>query len=254
MKNFTHHNINKNLTFENVYSCLLEFWMNESKNLENKKIWLTIIVLNKQDKSIELVNNLPFLCFTDVVIVLKQMLICFALAESQQEISNNKNIIKDIVFQYYIEENKNINKHKYNWNKFILYGLIYIILLLCIIVLSAIIYIFYLEISQALNCNILTEELMQKSTEIIKEQSINISTRRFCFEPFVKLFYQTSTSYAYFPSHFLPSELKVDDSDFNLLEYILYNQYLILDYQALHMEGLNDVLKQYQSISSRILL
>jgi hypothetical protein len=79
---------------------------------------------------------------------------------------------------------------------------------------------------------------MQKSNDVLKEQSVNISSNRFFLEPFLKIFYKQSTFY-YFPSYFLPSNLKVEDTNnlnllqdtdyFNLLEYIMYNQYAALE-------------------------
>jgi hypothetical protein len=237
-------NINTDFTFENVCLCLLKFWTD--KNLINKKIWLTVVILNKQNQSFTLIDNLPFLCYADVTIVLKQMFL--------SKVHYTKDIeIEDLTFQYYIEE----TKKKFNWNKFLLLGLLYVILILSVLILSLMIFVFYLEISQT-DFDIITQEILQKSNAAvaIKEEPINISRSRFCFEPFIKMFYQSNSYYSYFPSYFVPSSLKVDTDDFNLLEYIIYNQYAILDTQAtyskIYIEGLNGILEQYQSITSRI--
>lgn len=113
----------------------------------------------------------------------------------------------------------------------------------------------YLEISQNLNF-IISQELIHKSCDIINEQSISASSNRSCFESFIKMFSSSNTS-SYFPSYFLPPNLKVDSHDFNLLEYILSNQYFILDYRTTyskeHIEALIGILQQYQSINDRIL-
>jgi uncharacterized membrane protein len=236
MKHIRYHNINLDLSFKTICTYLLSFWMTENKNLKNKKVWLTITVYNKQNESFVLSNNLPFTCYTDVVIVLKQ-------------IALPRYIISNIVFQYYAEDK---SKNKYNWNRIILYGLVYIILVLIIIILLFIVFVIYLEISQNLNHDIITQEIIHKSNDILKEQTVNASCNRFRAESFTKMFYSPSTISCYFPSYFLPSNLRVSNSDFNLLEYILSNQYIILDYRITSfnecIEGFNDVLKQYKSV------
>jgi hypothetical protein len=49
----------------------------------------------------------------------------------------------------------------------------------------------------------------------------------------------------------------VDDLDFNLLEYIIYNQYVILDYTTTDLNNyiadLNDILERYQAVTRRLL-
>jgi hypothetical protein len=165
-----------------------------------------------------------------------------------------KGNIKDLVLEYYVESNlKRIKKH--DINKVIILLLIYVILILSSIILLFILYTIYSNLDSIFNYSVLTEDIISKS-DCFKEQSANITTSRFRGEHFVKMFYKSSPPNTYYPSCFLPSHLKADVKDFNLLEYIIYNQYTVLDYQVKHtneyIEGLTNILKQYQSIADRI--
>ena len=117
----------------------------------------------------------------------------------------------------------------------------------------------YLEASQLSYC-IAKDELLTISNDTYKYTIIreifdeNVYTKPCIFKPFIDIF--SSTNYS--PSYFLPSELKVVVNDFNLLEYIIYNQYTILDYQITtsmeYISGLQGILEQYQTIGDRILV
>jgi hypothetical protein len=52
----------------------------------------------------------------------------------------------------------------------------------------------------------------------------SVYTKQCIFNPFIEIFSNTS----YFPSYFLPAEIRVD-KDLNLLEYIYFKQFNILD-------------------------
>lgn len=247
MKNLTYKNINLAFTFENIRDCLEKFWIDDILGL-NQKIWLTVII-KKEKNSFTLINNVPFSQYTDLIIVLKQNFMSRKLYAEEDK-------IKDLVLEYYVENNIEAKKI-YNINKIMILLLVYVILILSIVILLFILYIIYLNIDSLLNYEIITEEIYSKSN-CLKEQSANIATSRFRGEHFVKMFYQSSSTNTYFPSCFLPSNIKVEAKDFNLLEYIIYNQYTILDYQVMrsneYIEGLTNILKQYQSIAERIII
>jgi hypothetical protein len=69
----TIYNLNCKFAFNNVCTELTKFWLNEIIELNTSKIWLTVIVYNKKNKSYTLINNLPFntLDYSDIAIVLK---------------------------------------------------------------------------------------------------------------------------------------------------------------------------------------
>lgn len=95
MKLLRYNNVNSNFTLENISSQLTKFWSTEVTKDFNK-IWLTIIVCDKNNKSYRLINNLPFnTCdFTDVIIVLRQTF-------DGNLLSNRKYNINNITFKYY---------------------------------------------------------------------------------------------------------------------------------------------------------
>jgi hypothetical protein len=63
---------------------------------------------------------------------------------------------------------------------------------------------------------------------VVSETFNSVCTKQCVFDPFIKVFNSTS----YFPSYFLPAEIKADVKDFNLLEYIYFKQFSILDYKS----------------------
>ena len=105
MKNTSYSNINLDFTFENVCSKLTTFWLNEVMTLNKSKVWLTIRVLNRNNRSFTLLTNLPFSTseYTDVVIVLRQIFDTKFLSERQD-------ILDRIDFEYYFEDKKSIYK------------------------------------------------------------------------------------------------------------------------------------------------
>ena len=241
----TTYNMNCQLSFENVCSQLTKFWQGEIIKSNFSKVWVSIIVTNNRNKSRLLINNLPFntLNYTDIIIVLKQVF-------EDKKFSNRKDILKRIDFNFKLEDEYNRSSYNLYW-----YILIYIIF---IIIMSVIFVdlIIYLDVSsikfnikdETLNITDYTHKLPINRTEYV----YNVYTNKCIFEPFIRIFSNKS----YFPSYFLPGELRVDIKDFNLLEYIIYNQYVILDYQTTclmdYISGLNAILEQYRTISDRI--
>lgn len=133
MKTRIYNNINLDFTFENLCTYLELFWLDEVKGLKYSKIWLTIIVYNK-NWSFKLINSLPFntLDFTDIFIVLKETF--------KHELLRNVSTMDDIAFKFYTEK-----PLRYNINKIIIFVL-YLVFILSILILLVIILIVYLEI------------------------------------------------------------------------------------------------------------
>lgn len=246
---FTYTNINSNFTFNNILSYLEQFWTTEVKVLNYNKIWLTITVTCNK-KSYILINNLPFNTdnYSDIVIVLKQVF--------DANLYDGKTSIDSITFKLFIEKPKSKLI-----NKLILVGLIYMALVLIILLICFIVLIIYLDVHTYLDSEILPKEILDKSlnlcSSIVQDKPISIpSNRSFILETFLQHFNKSSRSYPYFPSYFLPSKLNPVVRDFNLLEYILYRQYDILNtYSTLskeYIEGLNALLNQYKTITNKI--
>jgi hypothetical protein len=112
MKNLTYNNINCKFTFKNVSLHLTKFWINEImrfNSLHNlfkpRKIWLTVIVANNNNRTFILIKNLPFNVsdYTDVIIVLKQVF-------ENSILRDRIDILQSITFKFYIE-NKNRKIH-----------------------------------------------------------------------------------------------------------------------------------------------
>jgi hypothetical protein len=112
----------------------------------------------------------------------------------------------------------------------------------------------FIEANQLLNIDLINENLFNtsnniKAREIYKEI---LSTKQCIFDPFIKLFHRSNRC-SYTPSYFIPTKLEAKVYDFNLLEYIMYNQYIILQYSTDHMIEMKNIVVQYQSIINRLL-
>jgi hypothetical protein len=215
--------------------------------LNKSKIWLTIIVFNQNNRSFTLIKNLPFNIsdMPDVCVVLKQVF-------NTNILSNRQDILDRIVFEYRFEKRKSTSSMPKNF-------LISRIILSVILVLVTLIVLWV--ISQIFWPEIIPEEILKEATSItegcLKDPElykVNPAIKRTSvFQPFIDVF----NCKCYYPSYFAPSNLKVDDLDFNLLEYIIYQQYVILDYTTTdlnnYIEDLNKILEQYQSVTNRLL-
>ena len=142
MKTLTFNNINLPFTFENIYNKIYIFWANEIIPFKNhKKIWLTIIVNNNDNRKFLLINNLPFntIDITDIMIVLKQT--C-----ENNLLFNRKDNLDSITIKFYFEEKSN-----YNLNIIYYYLFKYLIVIFTILCLIFSILYLYIDI-----CNIYT--------------------------------------------------------------------------------------------------
>jgi hypothetical protein len=217
-------------------------------SLNKSKIWLTIIVFNKNNRSFTLIKNLPFNTadLSDVSIVLRQVF-------NTNILSNREDILDSVVMEYRIEK-----EQSKTWisQKF----LICLVLLLSVFLVLLTLIAFW-DINQLLYPEIIPEEILKEATNILdgclKDTEVYKANptiqRTSIFQPFIDVF---NCKY-YYPSYFRPSNLKVDDLDFNLLEYIIYNQYVILDYTTTDLNNyiadLNDILERYQAVTRRLL-
>lgn len=214
MQYTTYSNINANFTYNNVWSLLTKFWINEVINKkEYSKIWLTITVNNNKNKSFTLINNLPFNVkdYTDVLIVLRQQF---------KTINYDDNdVIDSIVLKYYLEfKDNDYKKDLYNTNK-----LVYIFILLILVLLICSLIILWVLL-QAYNIECIDEEILNYASKNIEckesyieyEESNKIYNKRFIFSPFIELFDQRN-NFPSFPSKFIDKNL----DEFSLVKPLL---------------------------------
>jgi hypothetical protein len=193
-----------------------------------------------------LINNLPFNTseYTDITIVIRQVLDLDTLI--------NKDILKTITFKYRFENGKDI------YSNAIKAFIVKIILLLTGLLIIVFFYIMFFEVSQLLNIDSLNDNLFNTPNNIkARETSKEILLTKGCvFDPFIKLF-STNSRWSYTPSYFVSTKLDVKTLDFNLLEYIIYNQYLILDYYTTdslkYIAELNMIIEQHKTLIDRLL-
>lgn len=253
MKKTTYNNINCVCSFKNICTQLNKFWVNEENIKKYNKIWLTIVVCDKYNKSYTLIKNLPFNTsdYTDVIVVLKQV-----FDSSITLAGTKKNILDNIIFKCYFEKHKDT----YNWNKIFQNVFIYITLILAIIILTLLLILLIAMLQLFSFEEIINEETLNTANSIINS-SIYTENSDVCnncvFDPFIKLFDKNGKYYSYYPSYFIPTKLEVDNQEFNLLEYILYNQYVILDYYTAdsreYISDLNDIITNFKSLTDRTL-
>jgi len=195
MKNITYNNINSKFSFENVCLELNNFWIKE-KLFNNKKIWLTITVSNKQNKSFTLINNLPFniLDYTDVIIVLKQVF-------DNKMFSNRKDKINNIVFKYYLENKFDWKEYSINVLIFILYS-IFLVLSTFIIFYATSVLFNVLLCSEIINNNLDVINENTISSNVIKENTFVKCTNKCLFSVFSD-FFDKSNFYRHYPGCFI---------------------------------------------------
>jgi len=225
MKNVTYNNINSIFSFENICLELNKFLIKENL-LYKSKIWITITVYNKQNKSFILLNNLPFYIkdYTDIIIVLKKVF-------ETKSFFNRKDKINKIVFSYYLE-------NKFTWKE---YSVNILILILYSVFLLLSTFIIFYATNLLLNLFICTEninnnlEIINQSTmslDIAKENSNNNYNNKCIFSIFSRFFVKSCSSpYIYYPSNFLETNFKMTHLDNNIssVDYIISKQFIILD-------------------------
>jgi len=237
--NLSYTNLNIPFKFNNVSEILADFWVNEVLKSNSSKVWLTVIVKNNTKKSYILINNLPFNTsdYPDLAIVLKQVF-------KAKYLSNRIDYLNYMGIKVHYEKKTN-----QFFNKLLTF-LSIILTFLC----SLLFFYFFLSILETFSFT--TTEALNNSTTISdydsipNEKFISFSTeknnRGLIFKPFINVFNKSSTNIIYFPSHFLPTKIVSTQKDFNMLEYLLYEQYGIL---AIYV----DILKDYSVTMSNIL-
>lgn len=100
MQTLIYKKINSNFTFENISLHLTKFWSNEAIKSGYSKIWLTLTVDTIDNRSFTIIKNLPFntVDYTDVTIVLKQLLSSYFFRAKQKRYT-----IKNIILKYHFE-------------------------------------------------------------------------------------------------------------------------------------------------------
>jgi hypothetical protein len=131
-----------------------------------------------------------------------------------------------------------------------------IILLLIIIITYIIIYQLYFD-------SIIPEKILTEALEICNNGNSNIEEKFITINknnnlnPFIKLFDKSGKYYSYFPSYFLPYKINPVTHNFNLLEYIFYQQYFILDEYSIIIkectEELHILLNKYPDLNEKLI-
>lgn len=201
------------------------------------KIWLSIII-DDGTKSTVIIHNIPFNVsdYSDVTIVLRQSIDCLKYSISG---------IKNITFKFIMEKEVVIS---YNST------IINILLLSWTIVLTLVVVLIFFDVDMLLDeplRDTLCKDINLSDNPLnLKEKSANSNK----LNPFIILFQKDSTSH-YFPSYFLPSNINTASDDFNLLEYILYQQYHVLSIHSIltneYIDSVHDIINQYKNLNER---
>lgn len=78
---------------------------------------------------------------------------------------------------------------------------------------------------------------------------IEVKTKKFCiFSPLIDLFDKSSSSYKHFPSYFVSNNIRYEKENFDLLNYIIYNHFNILDHNISvateYIKNVNKILEE----------
>lgn len=237
MQNIRYNNINCKFVFDDISSLFTKFWINEvTTKKQYKKIWLTIIVNHSNDKSFTLINNLPFTTdnYTDILIVIKQVF--------EINVFNDKDVLNNIVFKYYLEHKDNSKRKLYFKNI-----LIYVLFIIIIILLFCISIILW-EICYTYSIQHIDEEVLNYAYENTKyyddyKEHNQISTKKQCiFNPFIELFNGNNYS---------PSKFGDDDSYFWAWEYLNNQDNKVEDKTISFSQALSDLqnrIKNYENL------
>jgi len=200
---------NAPFTYENVCRELHKFWMINIIKHKNKKIWLTINVNIASNTTFTLIRNLPFNTsdYNDVLIVLEDHL-------KLNLLKSKADILNCITFYYHIDNREDNLKYTKIKN-------IYVFLLALFAL--AMIFIYFL------NYLVFDESLYIVETPL---EVINEKPNKCVFSIFSDLFKLSNSSYEYYPSQFLPSNLKynINSEQSLVINSILYKQYETLVY------------------------
>ncbi len=182
MRSLAYNNINTRFTYNNVWTILTKFWLNEVLNQKSySKIWLTLIVYNSNNKSFTLINNLPFNInnYTDILIVLKQVF--------NTNLYKDNDILNTVVFKYHLEGKDNYKRDLKITQVYLSISILIIILLLLICI-----FIVYISIYSTYNIEHIDKETLNFACENLKifnNKELNLNPSKQCiFRPFIDLF------------------------------------------------------------------
>lgn len=239
MQYLTYNNLNSLFTFNNIWSLFTKFWINEVINKRYSKIWLTIKLINSNNKSFTLINNLPFSTngYTDILIVLRQVF---------DTSIYDRNILSSIIFKYHFEYKDDYKKY-INITNIYIYIISTLIILILILCMSLLLF----DVYQIYNIEYINKELFNSVTENIKyshsREYNEIYTKRFIFSPFIELF---NGNYTSFPSKFVD----INSTELNELKCLLNNENITLNNETnsyiKDLLNYNIRIKEYESLVS----
>jgi hypothetical protein len=104
--------------------------------------------------------------------------------------------------------------------------------------------------------NVVLDNIYDNSFKLIEELINNNNNNNRNLNPFIELFNKKSNRYCYFPSYFLKSNLRSYSDDFNLLDYILYQQYHVLNVHSTlsyeYLEDISNLIHLYIVLNNRL--
>jgi len=222
----------KNLPFtcNNISTELYMFWMDKIIKHKNKKVWLTVSVTLTDNTKFTIIDKLPFNTsdYYDALLKLEDRF------DSKLLLSKaDFDFLESITFVYFIKERK-------LESSFIMIKKTYILCMfaLLIVIFSSLSY--YFILNNQLPC------FMEIPFNTINESQPN----RCLFGIFNEYFKLSNASYAYYPSQFLPSNMKYDTNfeKLSILDHVMNVQYeKLYDLTQItnkHMEILGGIIKE----------
>ena len=261
MKNLTYNSLNCFFTYENVCLQLKGFWRKEMINFRgfnHARVWLTITVIDRNNNSFTLINNLPFNTndYKDVLSTIWDNYKNYFVISSE-------NRLKSINFSYYVEDKKN-NQYKVNFQN--IYMFLYKLFLVTIFLIIICILLLYMLDYYNYDILLIKRDILNIDEDIRSEPYIYSSniyyakTNGFCiFTPFIDLFNKSgTTSYNYFPSYFVPTYFNIPTLHISSIDIIVNDQYKILynnadDLHKLFLD-LAHILHEYKEIVRYIVI
>jgi len=190
-------------TCNNISTELYKFWMDKIIKLKNKKVWLTVNATLTDNTEFTIIDKLPFNTsdYYDALIKLEDRF--------KSNLLSKADLLDSITFIYFIKERK-------LESSFLMIKKTHIISIFAFLLIILAISIYYYVIyNQPLY-------FVEMSTEIKSEKS-----NRCVFGIFSEFFKISSSSYAYYPSQFLPSNMRYDANfeKLSLLDRVMHVHY-----------------------------
>src|SRR5258706_1735592 len=131
--------------------------------------------------------------------------------------------------------------------------LAFIITLYNIIIIMLLLYMDIININALFtNINCVDKTVDNSINEIVNNGHLpyKISTKKICiFTPFIDLFDKSNPSNAYFSGYFVSNNVEYVKEDISLLEFIIYNQYIILDHNTNitteYIQNMHRIIEEY---------